>query len=390
MKKTYSRIIILLVCIQIIACSHKKDGATNNMSEDEPYHINLPETGEDEIVVSKIAKKIEYIPLETTEKSFFNFGRLHIEIEDSFVVISDKDKILVFNKKGKFIRKIGKTGKGPGEFVRVIDMTLLEDTFYITSTGVRTITKYNMDGNFINTIPNLQLKYFTSTTDCGFVWYNWEKGNIVYFDNNFNATDTLQVEHDVSPIKANSMINFPKGEKCFFKYKNKLLFNNYLNDTIWDVTNKRKEPFMVFNLKEKLLPSFTPEDLSDESQKKFHNLFNDHELLKVAMGDTLILINRMKWNVELPEDESLYTYNKVSSEIKRSKTGILKDDLHGGVELYPNQLCDNKIISFIFYNQIKWHYDNADNNNDKMFWTELHEKVSDRNSNPILVILELK
>jgi len=59
---------------------------------------------------------------------------------------------LVFNKEGKFIRKIGGRGGGPGEYTRVYGFTIDPDNQIIYLLCDRVINKYSMDGVFLGAL----------------------------------------------------------------------------------------------------------------------------------------------------------------------------------------------------------------------------------------------
>ena len=62
-------------------------------------------------------KSIEYIPLETTDECLIS-NIIDLKADDNYLFIQNgkTSEILAFNRQGKFIRKIGKAGQGPGEY----------------------------------------------------------------------------------------------------------------------------------------------------------------------------------------------------------------------------------------------------------------------------------
>ncbi|MEA1878165.1 MAG: 6-bladed beta-propeller [Bacteroidota bacterium] len=110
--------------------------------------------------LSEIASGIEYIPLETSETcilgSVYNL-RIH---GDNIVLISNR-KVYLFNTNGKFIRKLGDQGKGPGEYVWARDIQIHpngESVFILDITGVK-IIEIALDGRHLRSIklPKLQM-----------------------------------------------------------------------------------------------------------------------------------------------------------------------------------------------------------------------------------------
>ena len=104
---------------------------------------------------SSLFKKVNIIPLETSEDCLV--GRISkISVVDSYILVLDPSSCLfVFNKEGKFIRKIGNVGQGPGEYSMPIDFTIDRDNHlvYILDYGIQRINKYDIaTGKFMQAI----------------------------------------------------------------------------------------------------------------------------------------------------------------------------------------------------------------------------------------------
>ena len=104
--------------------------------------------------LSEIASEIEYIQLETDSSCFIN--RLdnlseNIQFTKDRIFIADKDQILGFNSKGKFIAHYGRKGKGPAEYMRPGGFTVLEDLRQIAvlCQGLQKVIFFDYEGKFI-------------------------------------------------------------------------------------------------------------------------------------------------------------------------------------------------------------------------------------------------
>jgi hypothetical protein len=67
--------------------------------------------------LSEIANQIEYVSLEAKEESYI--GEIsQICFSDNKILVYDEklNNLLLFSRSGEFIAKIGKIGKGPGEY----------------------------------------------------------------------------------------------------------------------------------------------------------------------------------------------------------------------------------------------------------------------------------
>lgn len=158
--------IIYFICIiYLLSCkNNQQESQVKTIIKPDsniPFDIHLQESGNEICPISLISKNIEYIPLETVKESFFDPRNVKVRFNDSLILLSDGSRILEFNRKGKFIRKIGKTGKGPGEYLKIFNFDLNKDTLYYTSSGTKAVTKYSLRGEYLGSV-NLksQVVYF--------------------------------------------------------------------------------------------------------------------------------------------------------------------------------------------------------------------------------------
>jgi hypothetical protein len=103
-----------------------------------------------EISLSEIADEIKYIPLDNS----FPLGIIYnYRITKKSIYLSSKDiGVLKYNRDGKFERKIGSIGRGPGEYHYCYDFTVDDDreTIYVEDNGI--LKAYSKSGNFLRGI----------------------------------------------------------------------------------------------------------------------------------------------------------------------------------------------------------------------------------------------
>lgn len=102
--------------------------------------------------------KVTLTPLETSEASYFD-GSASKMIVNNYIFILDRlqNSILRFDKDGKFLNKINRTGNGPEEYVRPFGMTVLEESVFILDHNK--IQRYNLNGQYISTTSLAQRGY---------------------------------------------------------------------------------------------------------------------------------------------------------------------------------------------------------------------------------------
>jgi hypothetical protein len=61
--------------------------------------------------------------------------------------------ILVFHSDGRFARRIGAKGDGPGEFRRIATAAIRGDSLFVLDMGLRRLSVLTLDGNYIRGVP---------------------------------------------------------------------------------------------------------------------------------------------------------------------------------------------------------------------------------------------
>lgn len=105
-----------------------------------------------EIMLSEIGSDVEYIQLESLDTCFIGRIEKILFIGDKIAILDYRsNNVLLFNRNGKYLRHIGKIGQGPGEFIRVSDITFLpEDSSICLIDELSTkFLRYNLNGKLI-------------------------------------------------------------------------------------------------------------------------------------------------------------------------------------------------------------------------------------------------
>jgi len=146
--KQYSVSVFLMLAFTLLpSCKH---GETNPAVQviDLAGVWDKPE----EILLSSIATDIEYIPLETTPDCLLGEPlKLRIILMDNYILAG----MNLFDRQGSFIAKVGRTGKGPQEYVGVASVACNEKVkrIDVKDTGSDRVISYGFNGEFIREIP---------------------------------------------------------------------------------------------------------------------------------------------------------------------------------------------------------------------------------------------
>jgi hypothetical protein len=162
------------------------------------YTINIEAIidSKQKVNLSVIASNITYIPLETQNDNLISNIR-NIGLTDSYVFVSEENKLLQFTTYGKFVKQIGKFGRGPGEYMNIMYFAVNEKANIILIQDEYQSNKYDIDGNFIEKIKLPSTYYLIySPSRIAFYLTNYvgKINNLVITDNNLITLFEFQIK----------------------------------------------------------------------------------------------------------------------------------------------------------------------------------------------------
>jgi hypothetical protein len=390
MKKNVLLLIWLIcLCTCCSSSAQKKEQVKSTESPVKSVFIDLPKTGENRLNVSEFADTIMYVPLETNSKSFLR-GIVQLQLTDQYLFINGFDRLFMFSKDGKFIRQIGRNGKGPGEYANIFGFAVNKDTIFITSTGKQSVIKYTVKGDFVEEQPTTtQLARFNITPDNSIIWYDHGKGNLVFFDRKFQKADTIAVDYNVSSERFT--YSWWDGFDTFFhKGDHRLLFSNYMSDTIWDISNGKKEIGYVMNLGKQLLPQKYQIEYSQGDFERFKKNAAPYQKINLFETPSFLFLFQKGWIDR--EINSTYLKDRTSNTVRKFEDPSVYDDLVGMQKLTPEFTTNNCIIATIspthLIEGLKKGQKTGEKTPSPLFLQQM-AKVKE-NDNPILVIMPVK
>lgn len=137
----YLRLSLSFIAAMIIGCSSPNKYKIIN--------FNIPEESSIDLDISDISDSIEYIALETNPESLIVLIQGLIYFENKFYVLDFQGKVLVFDKLGKFLFKIGAKGEGPGEFNNLSSFTIDKKAKELYLAAGNRLIKYSLSNQYI-------------------------------------------------------------------------------------------------------------------------------------------------------------------------------------------------------------------------------------------------
>jgi hypothetical protein len=341
------KISLVSFSLVLISCSAaKKENREKEQSpeliKDEsafPYHINLPKEKSGILKASFFADSVYYIPLETNGKSLLR-KVTHVAMNDSVIGVSDFKNLFLFKKNGKFIRTIGRRGKGPGEHLYINNVFFNKDTIYIANH--RKIIKYSFSGKLLDEkVVNSHAMHFSVTSSGNLACYNKyykQKGLVTFFNSAFAPTDTLIVEKNVSPERT-KWLTYDPSDNFFQPSENKLLFSNYKSDTIWNLSGRKKRAEYILNLKDKLLPWHMQVEYYNGDFQKYKKDVAPYQKINLIETSNCLFLLQKSWAKR--DLNIIYIHNFSNKTTMAYEGKYIYDDILGGIKI-PTEFINLK------------------------------------------------
>lgn len=398
-------LIILFLSAFAFSCNNSNNSnerlTKGNESVDLPYSIDIERNIKKSLSIpmSSIASRLEYIPLETINNSLIGEIRL-LEFSSNYIFIVAGSKLFQFDRKGKFVRQVGATGRGPGEYNGINSFCIdekSEKVFVLTRWPSR-LLEYNFNGDFIESsnIPweSTQMLLYGAiglvfhiaddsnlTTHSGYNLYITDfQGNIIQqFKRHFIRESNLLIN------------NVP-----LYFLNDKLHFKQYAVDTLYILESGRFEPYAIYNLgKEKMDPNLRLV-LSASSTPTNAILENEYEN-KIEIKDILENQKLLFTKVSSGLTDSLlyFIFNKETYETTTLNNGGFFNDLDGGLTFWPKYVYQKDSILVDYCNSFtlltSFRNSRSKDLREKYGgnFTKLENiiKELDEMSNPVLIIL---
>ncbi|MFA8433914.1 MAG: 6-bladed beta-propeller [Marinifilaceae bacterium] len=330
-------------------------GSTSSKKEvDGIIHVELNANLDNcrSVNLSALAEDIQYIPLETNDDSYL--GRIRdVIVTDQFIFTHSSDAVMQFNRAGKFIRKVGAIGKGPGEYARVYHLSVNQELqrVYVSAGGRQKLVVYDFLGNYIEEFPvpdqpGMAFDWIDSTSfllhvrnpqgekEIKAISFGVELDSIKGFTN-----------HERFTVHGNGVF-WMIPDRYFYHYQNKLHFRKLYGDTIFTCASPTEmKPIYKLELGEKFIPVEKRIEYV-EDMKRYQNYAGKYLNPIVYESEKWLFVSCMSFDYKGKIITGLY--DKVNKEFYSVQTASgsygLLNDLDGGQTFWPKRIYQDKYL----------------------------------------------
>lgn len=379
--------------------------------------------------LSQLTNNIQYIPLETNETSAITWIS-KCDFSDSLIIMTDMQRCLLFDNKGKFISNIGRQGRGPGEFQYCLNVVFGNNkNIYIQN--LYDLDEYNLEGAFVKKHKNI---FRIPDNKIMRSWLNINDS--LFFGHVPNATGLIEdkalIINKNGEIK-NSYKNFVLFDRGWtsnsgfenhahvYFFKNTIFYKEFYNDTLFALNDQYhlipKYAFTLGTYKEPLSERMKTGDqramlkyiyLWDVFQTEKYlflncQLGNHFPAKRLTSKPSIIPGGNPSW---INTTKALGIYDKNTKELAFCKptdtdnplfTSGLYNDIDAGPRFFPGQMVnDSTMMMTIKAKELKDHIASDDfknyvpNHPEKKKQLEIFTNRLTELDNPVLMLVTFK
>lgn len=365
----------------LFACNNATKTVHTQPNEFPTKNINAAE--DKPLDVAPYVKDIKYIPLEAQGESLFSeIDKLMIRGNHIYVLdLTGLPYLYVFELSGKFVKRIGKRGFGPGEYAKLTDFDIDTAGHILLYDRQRMqMLKFDIGGNLLGILKTPFRADGFSLLNNGKYIFSLDKesaqektaGNkIVVTDSTFRIlSEMLPYNQDFSDDKATPAL--------FSASKEGLLYNKAVNDSLFlfDTDGKIiKSYFMDFGthtVPQKLKDSYF--DLAElRAKNTYHYMYKKPFLIK----DHII------GNMYQGNQRALFLYDGGKNSFQ-TKLLQASDLSHLNINLPMTTIGDSVIVSYLSYDILSADHDKKDLD------TSLVNHIEQKNNGTVIMLYTLK
>ncbi len=355
--------------------------------------------------LSDIASDVRYIPFETGKDHLIS-RKPQYHFSDSLIFVGNNDHILVYDYSGKFIRKIGTPGRGPGEIdlIRIISVIEKEQIIIVQTNWSRKLMYFSFDGKFIKSIPIPMDVFEIQALDMDqlIIYYSCSQGFEEYLyvlsNGNWDTISTVNNHYKwTNNTGLTGMIGYDSF-KPFYRYHDQIYFKSMYNDTVFTVLDNKIKPTYFINLGKYHLPNeLRPEP--PQSALRFRSENDNYFFASVMEAGDMIFVTTENYKANINKNILFNSHTLEGSFLvnKSNEPSGIINDWDNGMEFWPEgNVNDSEIFMTISSLTLKTIPNEGDFNKatarfpeKKQALKEMIDKLNETD-NPVLMLVKLK
>jgi len=347
----------MIIPLLIFSCDKKKN---KQISSIVTYDISKAFMGKaTDLNLNEVGDTIIYIIFkEETGISIDLLSTIHLHKDTIYIYSPRIKKLFAYDFRGNFLFNIGKIGKGPGEYLNLIDFTIdhKENRLFAYDYLGKKVLCFNTNGQFVNDFYYDQISMKMMYLDNNIFFFNPRPTQC--FSNNYIVTKVNlkgKVVRRFRQINGESVRNNNVLFNTIYQRGDTICFWDCYSDTVFQIYNDNISPRFSFNLGKNKLPISLMKSKTNYSLsfKKYDNvsLFFEMDNLIFIHGNSLDKVKAIVFNKINMTAINCMTENGYSS-IDKPSTKIL-------YPFFPTHLSNESMIQLIDVEKfIKWNKKN--------------------------------
>lgn len=405
--------IIILILLTAASCTDNR--TAKNTGQDLDYNrffvIDFEKSAGNRQTISlaRIASNVEYIKLETAKDCMIR-PVVNYFFTDSMILVKNFDHILKFSPDGKFLQRIGTSGRGPGEIdlIRIMSMIPEKRLIAVQKNAQRELLYFSFDGSLAKAV-DFEPHYFHIKVlpDGRYVSYDPgtlgnEKYSFCLLDEKW---DTLAAVANYSkwvsqPASVTIMVGWPEFEPFYYS-RNTLHVKAMYNDTIYNLRQGKFYPeYFVDMGKYKLPDELRPERLGASQFQRFRDNRGNYYFAIVLGSDKKIFLTAHSYSDANPSEYILYDRLKNEQVMLKGRgeapAGFI-NDWDDGIDFWPvGSISEKKLFMPVNAMDLRKELENIRLEKEQVKYPdkqkELVKLISglEETDNPVIMVVTLK
>jgi len=242
MKDIIHILIVTLIVFCLCRCSKEEiEGDVLSIKLD--YSHN---TDNSELLTDDYFNNRQIIKLETTDESFISQISRLIIFDDKYFIFDHRTfSIHIFDKTGKFLYKIKRIGRGPGEYIQLTDFTIdaINKNIVLLCDIPNCIIYLDIEGNFIKQEKKKQYDHYLSSDNNALYFASFlmdEKDSYINVKNGNSHSEFLPIDEYLinkdfygphpNIVKSDNIYFFKAYDNCVYELRENNVFQKYIID----------------------------------------------------------------------------------------------------------------------------------------------------------------